>query len=85
MSNSAGDNSLIASAATGVTSGPMSVINEYAALVGIAVSILSLLVGVYFKIQERRDKQRVLQLSHEALRQELKQQLIDEINNQNEV
>lgn len=82
MSNSAGTNSLITSAATGATSAPMTMINEYAALVGVIVSILSLVVGIYFKLQERRDKQHVLLKSHEALREELKQQLINEIKSE---
>lgn len=81
MSNSAGNNSLITSATTGVTSAPMTMINEYAALIGIVVSILSLFAGIYFKIQERRDKQHVLTMSHDALREELRQQLINEIKN----
>lgn len=81
MANSAGDNSLITSAATGATAAPMMVINEYAAIIGIVVSILSLLIGIYFKVQERRDKQRILTMSHDALREELRQQLINEIKN----
>lgn len=82
MSNSAGDNSLITSAATGATAAPMTIVNEYAALIGILISILSLLIGVYFKIQERKDKHRALTLSHEALREELRQQLINEIKSE---
>lgn len=81
MSNNAGNNSLITSATTGVTSAPMTMINEYAALIGIVISILSLFAGVYFKVQERRDRLHALNVSNDVLREELRQQLINEIKN----
>lgn len=53
-SSDAGNVNIIGSGATGATvagGSAIGVINEYAVLIGLFISIVSLLAGVYFKIQ----------------------------------
>lgn len=46
-----------ATAATVTTTGAMGVINEYAVIIGLFVSIVSLIVGVCFKISANRKEE----------------------------
>lgn len=82
MSLSAGDKMILTGAAAGTTPGVMATINEYLPLVMAAISLIGLIAGFYFKWQERKDRNKVLAMSHDALREELRQQLLEEIKSE---
>jgi len=57
-----------ATAATVATTSAMGVINEYAVVIGLLVSLISLIAGICFKISSSRkeDERRAEELAHRA-------------------
>lgn len=71
-----------ATAATVVTTSAMEIINEYAIVVGLAVSIVSLIAGIFFKISASRkeDARRAEELKHRFEEAKRAQQQIEALS-----
>lgn len=71
-----------ATAATVVTTSAMEIINEYAIVVGLAVSIVSLMAGIFFKISASRkeDARRAEELRHRVEEAKRAQQQIEALS-----
>lgn len=76
-STNAGNVALTVSTTTGVGMGVMSSVNEYAVLIGMSISVLSILIGLYFQIRTVMWRNKLDAKERAELRAEILKELND--------